>query len=29
MLVAKWLDEMLAFSALLGGRGRVISWLPG
>ncbi len=29
MLLDKWLDEMLAFSAGLGGRGRGISWLPG
>ena len=29
MLLEKWLDEMLAFSAGLGGRGRGISWLPG
>jgi len=29
MLFDKWLDEMLAFSAGLGGRARGISWLPG
>ena len=29
MLHDKWLDEMVAFSAGLGGRGRGISWLPG
>ena len=29
MLLDKWIDEMLAFSAGLGGRGRGISWLPG
>ena len=29
MLHEKWIDEMLAFSAGLGGRGRGISWLPG
>ena len=29
MLFDKWLEEMLAFSAGLGGRGRGISWLPG
>ena len=29
MLLDKWVDEMLAFSAGLAGRGRGISWLPG
>ena len=29
MLHEKWTDEMVAFSAGLGGRGRGISWLPG
>ena len=29
MLLEKWIDEMLGFSAGLGGRGRGISWLPG
>ena len=29
MLLAKWIDEMLALSVGLGGRGRGISWLPG
>lgn len=29
MLQQKWIDEMVAFSAGLGGRGRGISWLPG
>lgn len=29
VLLDKWVDEMVAFSAGLGGRGRGISWLPG
>ena len=29
MLLDKWIDEMVAFSAGPGGRGRGISWLPG